>query len=51
MVNLLKRIFGEEYYCRMFHTSYITKDNKWYCKKCDITRDKRLSDNYCCGPM
>lgn len=40
----------KEEYCKMFHTSYGTKDNKWYCKKCNITHNKKLSDDDC-GPM
>lgn len=36
--------FGEVWFCRMFHTAY-GKKNKWYCDKCNLTYDKRLSDN------
>jgi hypothetical protein len=46
-VRLLKKLLGSERYCEMFHTSYETKDNKWYCKKCNITTDKKLGDDDC----
>jgi len=45
MKKILKIIFGSKMYCKLFHVSYGTKDNKWYCKKCNIIRNKRLSDN------
>ena len=44
MINIMKKLFSKEWYCRMFHTAYGTKDNKWHCEKCDITYDKKLSD-------
>ncbi len=46
MKNIIKKIFGTDWYCEMFHTMYGTKDNKWHCTKCNRTREKRLSDNY-----
>lgn len=49
MKNLLKKTFGTDQYCNMFHTSFGTKNNKWHCQKCNITRDKRLRDDDC-GP-
>jgi len=49
MGKLLKKLFGKKWYCSTFHTSYGTKDNKWYCEKCNITTDKRLGDDDC-GP-
>ena len=39
-MNLLKKLW----YCRMFHSPSPTDNDKWYCRKCNITYDKRLSD-------
>lgn len=50
MKKILIYIFGKDWYCKMFHTLYVIKNNKWYCQKCKITRKKQLSDDYC-GPM
>ena len=45
MKKLLIRLFGAEWYCRYWHSAIETADNKWYCKSCNLTREKRDSDN------
>jgi hypothetical protein len=39
---------GKERYCKEFHEAFGDKNDetKWYCSKCDISYNKRLSDNY-----
>jgi len=39
---------GKESFCRTFHTAFGDKNDetKWYCSKCDISYNKRLSDSY-----
>ncbi len=36
---------GEVDYCRLFHPSF-EGDGKWVCHKCDISLDKKISDNF-----
>lgn len=49
MIKIIKKLFGEIWFCSMFHMLYGTKDNKWYCEKCNITHERTISDYYC-GP-
>lgn len=39
---------GKKNFCREFHTAFGDKNDKkkWYCPKCDISYDKRLSDDF-----
>lgn len=50
MKKLLVKWFGGVWYCRSFHSALGTKDNKWHCDKCNLTYDKRVSDDDL-GPM
>jgi hypothetical protein len=38
MINIIKKIFGEKWYCRAFHTSYGVGDKQYHCPKCNITQ-------------
>jgi len=50
MKKLLVKWFGNLWYCRNFHSALGTIDNKWHCDKCNLTYDKRVSDDDL-GPM
>ena len=39
-------------WCKFWHTAVQAKNpKKWYCPKCNITYDKKLSDADNCGPL
>ncbi len=48
MKKILVKLFGAEWYCRMFHGPYTDKNDKkmWYCEECNISYRKKYSDNF-----
>ena len=46
MRNFLKKIFGQDWYCRMFHNGTEIDEHTWRCSKCCAVVKKSKLDKY-----